>query len=255
MTAGLRDRMRLRDSLALAQEVQQNLLPSDTPSIDGLDIAGHAIYCDETGGDYFDFLEIRGLPKTTAAITVGDVVGHGVAAAMLMATARGILRSRCRRPGSLADLLTHLNDMLVKDTGGDRFMTMLLMTVDANLKEMRWAAAGHEAPLVYDQTEKRFIELKSSSMSLGLKKEVVYEEHHFTNVREGQIYMALSDGLPETFNTSGEMFGMQRVQNLIRQCAHLSTAEICRQINTEVSRFRGDESPQDDLTFVLIKVL
>ena len=255
MTAGLRDRMRLRDSLALAQEVQQNLLPSDTPNIDGLDIAGHATYCDETGGDYFDFLDINGLPKTTVAITVGDVVGHGVAAAMLMATARGILRSRCREPGSLADLLTHLNDMLVKDTGEDRFMTMLLMTVDAKLMEMRWAAAGHEAPLVYDQTEKRFIGIKSSSMSLGLKKEVVYEEHRFTNVKEGQIYMALTDGLPETFNTSGEMFGMQRVQNLIRQYAHLSTAEICRQINTEVSRFRGDASPQDDLTFVLIKVL
>jgi len=255
MTAGLRDRMRLRDSLALAQEVQQNLLPSDTPNIDGLDIAGHAIYCDETGGDYFDFLEINGLPKTTAAITVGDVVGHGVAAAMLMATARGILRSRCRQPGSLADLLTHLNDMLVKDTGEDRFMTMLLMTVDANLKEMRWAAAGHEAPLVYDQTEKRFIELKSSSMSLGLKKDVVYEEHRFMEVKQGQIFMALTDGLPETFNKSGEMFGMQRVQNVIQQYAHLSATELCQQINTEVSRFRGDASAQDDLTFVLIKVL
>ncbi|MGD8261828.1 MAG: SpoIIE family protein phosphatase [Desulfobacterales bacterium] len=90
---------------------------------------------------------------------------------------------------------------------------------------------------------------------MGLKKDVVYEEHCFTNVKEGQIYMALTDGLPETFNKSGEMFGMQRVQNLIREYAHFSTAEICRQINTEVSRFRDGASPQDDLTFVLIKVL
>jgi serine phosphatase RsbU (regulator of sigma subunit) len=94
--------MRLRHSLALAQEVQQNLLPSGTPNIKGLDIAGHATYCDETGGDYYDFLKIAGQPDTTAAIVVGDVVGHGVAAAMLMATARGILLSRCRTPGSLA---------------------------------------------------------------------------------------------------------------------------------------------------------
>jgi sigma-B regulation protein RsbU (phosphoserine phosphatase) len=84
MTAGLRDRMQLRHSLALAQEVQQNLLPSGTPEIEGLDIASHSTYCDETGGDYFDFLNISGLPPTTAVITVGDVVGHGVAAAMLM---------------------------------------------------------------------------------------------------------------------------------------------------------------------------
>jgi serine phosphatase RsbU (regulator of sigma subunit) len=101
MTAGLKDRMRLRHSLALAQEAQQNLLPSRTPEFRGLDIAGHSTYCDETGGDYFDFLNIKGLPPSTTAIAVGDVVGHGVAAAMLMATARGILRSRCRGNGTL----------------------------------------------------------------------------------------------------------------------------------------------------------
>ena len=105
MAAGLRDRMRLRNSLALAQEVQQNLLPSGKPKIKGLDIAGHATYCDETGGDYFDFLTIAGRPDTTAAIAVGDVVGHGVAAAMLMASARGILPQPMpypRHPGRLA---------------------------------------------------------------------------------------------------------------------------------------------------------
>ncbi len=171
VTADLRDRMRLRHSLVLAQEVQQNLLPSGTPNIKGLDIAGHATYCDETGGDYYDFLKIAGQPDTAAGIVVGDVVGHGVAAALLMATARGIVRSRCRTPGSLADLLTHLNNQLVKDTGGDRFMTMLLMAVDAERKEMRWASAGHDSPFVYDPHEDRFHELNGSNLSLGLKKE------------------------------------------------------------------------------------
>src|SRR5690606_36293650 len=90
MTADLRDRMALRRSLALAMEVQQNLLPSKTPSIDGLDIAGHSTYCDETGGDYYDYLEIADLTHRSAAFAIGDVLGHGIAAAMLMATARGI---------------------------------------------------------------------------------------------------------------------------------------------------------------------
>ena len=111
MTAGLRDRMRLRHSLALAMEVQQSLLPSDNPNIDGLDIAGHSAYCDETGGDYYDFLDITGLSDTTAAIAVGDVVGHGVAAAMLMATARGVLRSQCQEPGNLSDFLKNMNNL------------------------------------------------------------------------------------------------------------------------------------------------
>ena len=255
VTADLRDRMRLRHSLFLAQEVQQNLLPSGTPNIKGLDIAGHATYCDETGGDYYDFLKIAGQPDTTATIVVGDVVGHGVAAAMLMATARGILRSRCRRPGSFADLLAHLNRQLVKDTGGDRFMTMLLMAVDAQRNEMRWASAGHDAPFVYDAVEDRFHELNGSNLSLGLKKKVEYEERVFSDVKAGQIFMASTDGLWEAFNTNGEMFGKERVRKLISRCADLSAAEICDRMNAELSNFLGDATPDDDLTFVIVKVL
>ena len=255
MAAGLRDRMRLRDSLALAQEVQQNLLPSGNPAINGFDITGHATYCDETGGDYFDFLTIAGQPDTTAAIAVGDVVGHGVAAAMLMATARGILRSRCRTPGTLADLLTHLNSLLVEDTGGDRFMTMLLMTVDAERKEMCWATAGHEPPIVYDPASDHFSEFNGSGMSLGLVKGVAYEEYLFNEVQPGQVIMALTDGLWEAFDKDGEMFGKDRVRNLIRRFANLSAAEISERINAELSRFLGAKSPDDDLTFVIVKVL
>ena len=255
MTAGLRDRMQLRHSLALAQEVQQNLLPAETPKIDGLDIAGHATYCDEIGGDYFDFLKIAGLPDTTAAIAVGDVVEHGVAAAMLMATARGILRSRCRIPGSLNELLTHLNNELVEDTGADRFMSMLLMTIDARRSEMRWVTAGHDVPIIYDPAEERFIELAGNGMSLGLKKGVVYKEHLYTDVRPRQVYMALTDGLFETFNKKGEMFGKDRVRKLIRDFANQSASEITDRINVELSRFLGGTRPDDDLTFVIVKVL
>jgi sigma-B regulation protein RsbU (phosphoserine phosphatase) len=255
MTAGLRDRVRLRHSLVLAQEVQQNLLPSDTPNIDGLDIVGHATYCDETGGDYFDFLDIKDLPETTAAIAVGDVAGHGVPAAMLMATARGILQSRCREPGTLADLLTHLNDLLVEDTGGDGFMTMLLMTVDARRKEMRWATAGHEVPIIYDPHRDDFIELKSTSLVLGIKKNNTYTEEIFTDVKSGQIYLALTDGLWETFNKTGEMFGRERVYDQVRRHAHRSAREISAKITEEATRFRGQERPEDDLTFVVVKVL
>jgi len=255
MTAGLKDRMRLRNSLALAQEVQQNLLPSGIPKIDGLDIAGHATYCDETGGDYFDYLRIAGLPDTTAAIAVGDVVGHGVAAAMLMATARGILRSRCRTPGTLADLLTHLNDLLVDDTGGDRFMTMLLMTVDAKHTEMRWSTAGHDVPIVYEPATDRFREFKGSGMTLGLVKGVKYEEHRFTDVQSGQVYMVLTDGLWEAFNKDGEMFGKNRVCNLIRRFANLPAAEISEHINTKFSKFLGEKSQKDDVSYVIVKVM
>jgi sigma-B regulation protein RsbU (phosphoserine phosphatase) len=255
MTAGLRDRMHLRHSLALAQEVQQNLLPSTTPDVERLDIAGHATYCDETGGDYFDFLKIAGQPDTTVAITVGDVVGHGVEAAMLMATARGSLRSRCQAPGTLADLLSHLNIQLVEDTGGDRFMTMMLMTIDAKRKEMRWATAGHDLPIIYDPATDSFIDLTGNGLALGLHKGAAYEEHLFKDVKPGQIYLALTDGLFEAFNTDGEMFGKERIRALLRNSADMSAGEISKRINRELARFLGGRSPHDDLTFVIVKVL
>ncbi len=255
MAAGLRDRVRLRTSLELAQEVQQNLLPSENPVIKGLEITGCATYCDETGGDYFDFLKIAGLPETTAAIAVGDVVGHGVAAAMLMATARGILRSRCREPASLADLLTHLNSLLVEDTGGDRFMTMLLMTADAERKELCWATAGHDLPIVYDPRTDQFCELNGSGMSLGLIKGIRYEEQCFTHVHSGQVILVSTDGLREAFNEDGEMFGKKRMCELVRRLANRSAMEIVERINEELMRFLGSKSPMDDLTFVVVKVL
>jgi sigma-B regulation protein RsbU (phosphoserine phosphatase) len=247
--------MHLRHSLALAQEVQQNLLPSATPDVERLDIAGHATYCDETGGDYFDFLKIAGQPDTTVAITVGDVVGHGVEAAMLMATARGSLRSRCQSPGTLADLLSHLNIQLVEDTGGDRFMTMMLMTIDAKRKEMRWATAGHDLPIIYDPATDSFIDLTGNGLALGLHKGAAYEEHLFKDVKPGQIYLALTDGLFEAFNTDGEMFGKERIRALIRNSADMSASEISKRINRELARFLGGKSPHDDLTFVIVKVL
>jgi sigma-B regulation protein RsbU (phosphoserine phosphatase) len=255
MTAGLKDRMRLRHSLELAQEVQQNLLPSHTPEFPGLDISGHSTYCDETGGDYFDFLDIKGLPPSTAAIAVGDVVGHGVAAAMLMATARGILRSRCRESGRLPDLLSHLNTLLVEDTGDDRFMTMLLMTVDAGRMEMRWASAGHDAPLVYDPGPDEFVPLKGTSIALGIQKDINYSEQLFSDVKSGQIYIALTDGLVETFNDKGQMFGKERLLGLVRQVAHLSADSLRIKIEDELNRFRGGSSVDDDYTFVIVKVL
>ena len=235
-------------------EVQRNLLPSGPPSVDGLDIAGHSIYCDETGGDYYDFLEIIGSSDKAAAVAVGDVMGHGIAAALLMATARGVLRSRCRQEGTLADLLTHMNDMLVQDTGGHRFMTMLLMVLDAEKHEMRWASAGHGEPLIYDPEEDQFISLAGGGVPLGIVAGEHFEEYRFGNVRSGQIYLASTDGSWETSNPAGKMFGMPRLQELVRSCAALGAEAINQRICEELARFRGDRQPDDDVTMVTAKV-
>lgn len=255
MIGGLRDRLRMRKSLSLAMEVQQNLLPSAEPSIEGLDIAGHSTYCDETGGDYYDYLELQGVDEHTASIALGDVMGHGVAAAMLMATARGILRSRCQEPGSLADFLDHLNAMLCHDTQGHRFMTMLLLTLDAKAAEMRWSSAGHGPPIVYDTQDDRFLDFEAGDLPLGIEESEKFTEHRYSQIRNGQIVIAATDGLWETKGHDKELFGMERVHDLIRRNAHRTADEISEAIRFELAEYRGPLDPDDDLTFVVVKVL
>jgi serine phosphatase RsbU (regulator of sigma subunit) len=255
MTTGLKDRMRMRESLSLAMEVQRNLLPSSDPKINGLDICGHSTYCDETGGDYYDFLEVTGSDEDTAVIAVGDVMGHGVAAAMLMATARGILRSRCAVPGSLADFLEHLNEMLVPDTGGYRFMTMLLATINARRHEMRWASAGHGPPILYDAKTDRFFDIDGGGIPLGIFDDATYEEYTQFDVSSGQIIVAATDGTWETKGKDGTLYGMERFRALLRNNAHRSAAEISEAICHALARFRGPSGQDDDLTLVIVKVL
>lgn len=258
MTAGLQDRMHLRQSLAMAMEVQQNLLPSETPKMPGLDIAGCSIYCDETGGDYYDYLNVVGLSDATVAIAIGDVTGHGIAAAMLMASARGILVSECAERQSLGELLTRLNGHLVRDLGNasERFMTMLLLTIDRDRNEMHWASAGHDMPIVYDARNDRFIDIDAGArgVPLGILEGEMYREERVDGVQPGQIYLAGTDGIWEMSNPSGEMFGKGRLQDLMRANAELTAEEIGCALRDELTRFRGERRQDDDITFVIVKV-
>ena len=254
MTVGLRDRMRMRHSLALAMDVQQALLPSSSPQVKGLDISGHSTYCDETGGDYYDFLGITDLGEQSVCVALGDVMGHGVAAAMLMATARGILRSHSQEPRSLADLLNHMNKLLVPDTEGERFMTMLLMTLDAEQHVLRWASAGHDPPFLLDPQAGTYQELDGSGLPLGLVEEEQYEVYECTEIRSGQVLFAATDGVWEMHNPQDEQFGKQRVRDLLKQY-HDQPAEVISQaIRDALHVFRGDGTPDDDVTFVIVIV-
>ncbi|MHC4415226.1 MAG: SpoIIE family protein phosphatase [Planctomycetota bacterium] len=254
MTDGLRDRMRLRKSLELAMQVQQNLLPADSPRVKGLDIAGHSTYCDETGGDYYDFLDVVGLSETGVGVAVADVMGHGIAAAMLMANARGILRSRSCVSESLADLLTHVNGLLAHDTGGTRFMTMLLLVVEADERVARWASAGHGPPLVYDPSADAFLELEGGGLPLGTTPDVRYEQYEITSLRPGMILLAATDGVWEAPDAEGRRFGKERVREQIRRTSDLGAEAIGAELRQSLADFMGATAQEDDATIVLVKI-
>jgi sigma-B regulation protein RsbU (phosphoserine phosphatase) len=254
MVEGLRENMKLRDSLNMVMEVQQRLLPAEVPSYPGLDLAGRSYYCDETGGDYYDFLRINAFPDTTAVVAIGDVSGHGIASAMVMAAARSLLRSRCHDARSLADVLGTMNGQIVEDSGGGRYMTMLLTAVDAVAGELRWVSAGHRPPLLLEPGAAAFTALDGADIPLGIDAAAVFHEHAHRGLRSGQLILLATDGLWEAANSAGELYGLDRLAELMHGNAHCSAREICAAIALAQLQFCGTMAQKDDISFVVIKV-
>jgi sigma-B regulation protein RsbU (phosphoserine phosphatase) len=254
MIGDLRDRLRLRHSLGVAMEVQQRLLPARPPAVRGLDVAGHSTYCDETGGDYYDFLVLDRAAPDSVLVTLGDVMGHGVAAALVMAGVRAVLRDRAAAAGSLADLLGRLNRLIAADHGGERFMTMHLSVIDSRSETMRWASAGHDPAIVYDPADGSFREVGEGSLPLGVMEDTEYREHTHGPLSAGQVLFVGTDGVWEMPDATGAPFGKDRLREVIRAAAAGSAAEIAAAVREGLAEFRRDAKQVDDVTFVVIKV-
>jgi len=255
MVPELEERVAMKQALDFAMEVQQNLLPKDQPQTKGLDIAGRSIYCDETGGDFYDFLDIGSQPSDRIAIAVGDVSGHGISAALLMASVRAFFRSRVRQPGSVAEIVSDVNHLVAEDTGETgQFMTLFYAEIAPDQKTLRWVRAGHDPALYYDSATKQFEELRGDGMALGIDSDLKYEENSISGLSAGQILLLGTDGLWETQNEKGEMFGKERLKMLMRQHAHTPAENILTCIINSWKDFQHSVKPEDDITLVIVKI-
>jgi sigma-B regulation protein RsbU (phosphoserine phosphatase) len=256
MVPQLEDRIQIRKSLEVAKEVQQNLLPQEIPNLRGFDIAAKSVYCDETGGDYFDFFPCEDEDCARFGIVVGDVTGHGVGAALLMATARALIRGLVTRPENLAASLTQVNSLLaadVKDSG--RFISLFFLMIEEDSRVISWVRAGHDPAILYDPATEAVEELMGPGMVLGVEKDYSYEHVEKTIKTDGTIILIGTDGIWETHNGEGEMFGKDRLYQIIRKNNHKSAGAIQNAVLEAVSDFRGDAEQEDDITIVVIKVL
>jgi sigma-B regulation protein RsbU (phosphoserine phosphatase) len=256
MTEGLIERDRMRQSLFLAKEVQQALLPRETPRIRGLDIAATSVYCDETGGDYFDYLGRDGPDSGKISIVVGDVSGHGVPSALLMATARAFLRQRSDLPGSICQIVSDVNRQLARDvaeSGG--FMTLFYLTIDAKNRSLSWVRAGHDPAIFYDPASDTFEELHGTGVALGVQADVRFAANEKNDLQSHQIIFLGTDGIWEARNPRGEMFGKDEIQRIIRQNHAAGAKEILTICFNTLSRFSADRAPEDDVTMIVIKLM
>jgi len=244
-----------KKALALAAEVQKSLLPQGTPMVKGLDIAGKNVSCDEIGGDYFDFIWRLDSKKGPFSVVVGDISGHGVDSALLMTTARAFLRMRASQPGTMSEIITAMNRHLTRDIlESGRFMTLFYLTIDPDKNHIDWVRAGHDPAIIYDPVRDEFEELKGSGIALGLNDAFDYEENFRHNLTNGQIIAIGTDGIWESVNKEGEMFGKARFRDIIRNHANAAASDILNAVYSELNQYTRGQRSEDDITLVVIKI-
>jgi sigma-B regulation protein RsbU (phosphoserine phosphatase) len=255
MVPELEERVAMKQALDVAMEVQQNLLPKEIPQVNGLDVAGKSIYCDETGGDFYDFLEIDRHNTYQFGVAVGDVSGHGIQAALLMATVRAFLKSSVKQAGSIAHVMADINRLVADDTSETgQFMTLFYAEIDPRERVLRWVRAGHDPAMLYSPDTDTIEELMGQGVALGVDGGSEYQGQIIKGLSQGQVLLIGTDGIWETRNESGEMFGKERLRALIRRYAHLSSKKMITSIIDELQAFRKSAKQDDDITLAVIKV-
>ena len=253
MSMQLQQGIQLKNSMALAGEVQRNLLPQACFKSRHIEAIGVSIPSDETGGDFFDLIDFKA-DDHRLTVVVGDVVGHGIGAALLMATTRAFVRSRLQQPGTLADSISDVNNLLCRDTeSSGNFVTVFLLAITRTGNEITWVRAGHEPAIVYNLKEKSFSNLKGNGVALGIDKKRQYTENNITLPTTPHIVLIGTDGVTDLENSSGERFGKQRLQSFIAKYGADSSERILENLCRELTDFRGNERQNDDITFVILK--
>lgn len=252
MIDGLRHRFDLMNSLRLAEEVQQNLLPAQSPYLNNFEISGFSLYCDQTGGDYYDYFL---LPDDKLGIVVADACGHGIGAAMLMTSVRAYLVSTIENYTDPATSLQLVNQLLTRDCARSGvFTTMFFLEIDQANMQLTWVRAGHEPALHYRSKRSEFNQLDGQGIVLGVEGSYEFTNETEEQLEPGDIILIGTDGIHETSNSNNILFGKERVQEILA-ANHKKTAKEIREILVaNVQEFRGSLAQDDDITLVVIKV-
>jgi sigma-B regulation protein RsbU (phosphoserine phosphatase) len=246
---------KVQKSLAKASKIQRMLMPKSDPQVKGFDIAGKSIPCDETGGDYYDFINPEEWRRGKIGIVVADVIGHGISAALLMTSVRAFFRERILSPGKGVAIVSDVNKRLVQDIEEHNlFITMFYSEIDLAEKCFRWVHAGHESALHYDPAQDTFAMLGGEGLPLGVMGEWVYEESKIPFL-PGQVILIGTDGIKEACNPANEHFGNERLQTVIRDHYRKPAKGILQEAFDALANFRHTAERKDDETLVVVKSL
>jgi len=239
------------EQMRIAREIQQRLFPKEAPRLKGYDIAGLTESAEETGGDYYDFIP---MPNNCIGLVVGDVTGHGIGPALLMAETRAYLRILAGENTDVGQILTRANRVLNEDIGSERFVTLLFVMLDPKAKTIRYASAGHPPGLWLDTKGKPKSELARTGIPLGLRPDTEYEASEEITLKKGDLLALMSDGVEESISAKGELFGKKRIMKVLvgKQSSRAST--IVTKLHQAGRAHEAADQQPDDFTTIVLKV-
>jgi serine phosphatase RsbU (regulator of sigma subunit)/predicted ester cyclase len=242
----IRERERVEQEMRVARGIQQASLPKEVPTLEGWEVSPLYQPAREVGGDFYDFLELK---DGRLGLVVGDATGKGVPAALVMASARSMLRALAQASNSPGDVLGRVNDPLFTDIPPNMFVTCFYAILEPKSGRLHYANAGHDLPYLWHGGEAE--ELRARGMPLGLMPAMSYEEKEIV-LDAGDSVLFYSDGLVEAHDPRGEMFGFPRLRKLVAE--HGQEGSLEEALLGELYSFVGEGWEQeDDITLLTLR--
>ena len=242
-----KEKERLDTEIEIARDIQQNLFPKSIPEIQGYDIACFNRPSTEVGGDYYDVLIVD---DNRYGLALGDVVGKGIGAAMLMSNLQAVLRARAWNITKPGDLMTRINADISGRVGEGRFITFCYLVLDTENARVVYSNAGHNPP--YLASGGRIRELEAGGIPLGIFGESVYEDTE-EPLAPGDVVVIYSDGITECMNERDEEFGEDRLKEVLAANTDKSAHDISEAIVRATDGFREEAPNSDDITLIVLK--
>ncbi len=261
------DRKRDEEELArtaaefhVARRIQQKLFPTATPQVAGMDIGGASFGFDISGasypaeaigGDYYDYLALR---DGCLGIAIGDVSGHGVGPALLMAEVRAYLRAIAHTNPDPGEILRLVNRVILPDIEGDRFITLLLARLEPRSRSFTYASAGHSTGYIFSADGAVKQSLPSTGIPLGIMADCDFLDTEPIHLDSGDLVLFLTDGIVEARAPDGVIFGTQRTIDLVRVYRRSPARAIVENLYYAVRAYAQNQPQYDDITATVIKV-
>lgn len=243
-------RQRIERDLDIAREIQRGLLPATTLELSGYEIAGWSKPAEKTGGDYYDWIAH---PDGPVLISLADVSGHGVGPALVTAVCRAYARAGFNSGQNLDALLGRLNDLLFADLPRGRFVTYAALLLDPQTHRAQYISAGHGPSFRFILSRNSLVECESAEMPLGIVENTEFAPPMEFSFEPGDSILLVTDGLFEWANESGELYGLPRLRQAIKDLAKAQPADMIKGLYDRALAFAGHARQEDDITMVVLR--